>query len=366
MKVAFLIDKLDVGGTQRQLILLANSLAALPNTEVRVICLQHRGQLAAELSPKIQLAALGLRRAYGPTALREMRRLRVALRSWRCDVLHSFLPSANILGALVGRLTRIPAVVSRRDVGLYPSRAWQALEETVAYRLAARITCVSHEVANRLVASRPALRGKTLVIPNAVDVEAADRLAQSPGVATPQGDYVVTVGNIKPVKAYDFLLEAAPAFKSKVVVIGTGELGNVYRDLERMRGEVEALGLRDRVEFIGHRAPSDVAVIARRAIFAIHPSYSEGMSNAILEYMVHYNAVVCRDLPANRELIADGERGYLFSDLTDFAEKVRRLESDAALRERLAENARSYVCRNHGLMTLLETHQRTYSELCMQ
>jgi glycosyltransferase involved in cell wall biosynthesis len=363
MNVAFLIDKLDVGGTQRQLLLLANTLAALPDTAVRVICLQHRGRLADELSPKIDLVALDLRRAYGPAALGQMGRLRAALRSWRCDVLHTFLPSANIFGALLGRMARLPVVVSRRDVGLYPSRFWQALEETLAYRLAARITCVSHDVANRLLAARPALRRKTLVVPNGIDVEGADRLAEVPGVAAPEGDYVVTVGNIKRVKAYDFLIEAAPSFKSNVVVIGTGEHGNVHKDLERMREEVGSRGLQDRVRFVGHRDPSQIAVIARKATFAIHPSYAEGMSNAILEYMVHYNAVVCRDLPANRELIANGERGYLFADLADFAEKVRRLESDAVLREKLAENARSYVCRNHGLEALVASHQRVYREV---
>jgi L-malate glycosyltransferase len=360
MNVAFIIDKFDVGGTQRQLILLANRLAEMGWGKVLVLCLQRSGPLAVELSDKIEVVALGLQRVYGIESLRSIRRLRVFLRTWECHILHTFLSSANIYGAILGKTTGVPVVVSRRDVGIYPGKFWQFLEEKVAYRLADSIVCVSREVQDILLEHNRVLQNKTMVIPNAIDVESADRSAYSEDVALPSGEYIVTVGNIKPVKAYDFLLESLPGIKGKVVVIGTGEHGNAGRDLERMRSEAAAAGFQEKILFLGHKDPPDVSAIVRKAAFAIHPSYSEGMSNAILEYMVHNNAVVCRDIPANRELVREGENGFLFVGLQDFTEKVNHLLEDVQLRLTMAENARRFVSDNHGLIKIMSIYVKLY------
>jgi glycosyltransferase involved in cell wall biosynthesis len=364
MNVAFVIDKFDVGGTQRQLILLANRLAGLRIGKVMMICLQREGPLAVELSKDIELVNLGLRRVYGANAFRQMLRMRSYLREWQCHVIHSFLPSANIYGALLGKISGLPVVVSRRDIGIYHSKLWQYIEEKVAYRLAARIVCVSHEVQDILVKREPDLKKKTQVVTNAIDIEEADRYAQTADVILPHGEYIVTVGNIKPVKAYDFLMEALPGIKGRIVVIGTGEHRNAGKDLERMREEAESLGFQDKIIFLGHKDPPEIAAIVKNAIFAVHPSYSEGMSNAILEYMLHNNAVVCRDIPANRELVTEEVNGYLFTGLLDFTEQVNRLVDDHALRLRLAENARTFVCTNHGLDEVMAIYANLYNGLC--
>lgn len=363
MNIAFLIDKFEVGGTQRQLILLANRLAAMKLGKVMMICLQREGALARELSSEIELVNLGLGRVYGAAAMRQMTRLRSRLHAWKCDVLHSFLPSANIFCAVLGRVAHIPTVVSRRDVGIYHSKVWRVVEEKFAYRLATSVICVSNEVRDILLQREPHLRPRTTVVPNAIDIEAADRFAQSVAVEVPAGDYMVAVGNIKPVKAYDFLMEALPGLKGKVVVIGTGEHRNKGKDLERMRNQAEAVGLQDKILFVGHKDPPQIAAIVKRAAFAIHPSYSEGMSNAILEYMVHGNAVVCRDILANRELVDDGVTGYLFKGIPDFTEQVNHLVEEPERRAEMGLSARKFVVEHHGLDRIMSTYVEHYRAL---
>ncbi len=363
MNVAFIIDKFDVGGTQRQLILLANRLAALNIGRVMMVCLQREGPLASELSQDIQLVNLGLTRIYGATALSRMLDLRKDLKEWHCDVIHSFLPSANIFGAFLGKLSSIPVIVSRRDIGIYHSRLWQYLEEKVAFHLAQSIVCVSHEVKEILLAREPSLSGKTSVIPNAIDVKQADAFAQSVEAKLSVDNYIVTVGNIKPVKAYDFLMEALQGIEGRVVVIGTGEHRNAGKDLERMRDLAAAIGQQDKIFFIGHRDPPEIAAIVKNALFSVHPSYSEGMSNAILEYMVHNNAVVCRDIPANRELISDGENGFLFTGLVDFVEKVNLLLRSSEMRRGMSRKARQFVCANHDVDRIMTLCINKYNEV---
>jgi glycosyltransferase involved in cell wall biosynthesis len=366
MNVAFIIDKFDVGGTQRQLILLANNLMTRNIGKVMVICLQREGPLAVEISRDIQIVNLRLTRIYGAEAFSQMLSLRTRLKEWRCDVIHSFLPSANIFGSLIGKLSGIPVIVSRRDIGIYHSKLWQRVEEKVAYHLAKSVVCVSNEVKDILLVREPALKNKTTVLPNAIDISRADEYARSVAVTLPVKEYMVTVGNIKPVKAYDFLMESLSDIEGNIVVVGTGEHRNAGKDLERMREIAESSGYKDKIFFVGHKDPPEIAAIVKHALFAIHPSYSEGMSNAILEYMVHGNAVVCRDLPANRELVTAGVNGFLFKKHSDFAEKVNLLWRNSDKRQEMAEEARRFVCNNHGVDSIMSRCINKYNEVIAQ
>ncbi|MDD2335111.1 MAG: glycosyltransferase family 4 protein [Geobacteraceae bacterium] len=357
MNVAFVIDKFDVGGTQRQLILLANRFAALHMGKVYMICLQRRGPLADELSEGIEVLALGLRRVYGFDAMKKMVSLRSFLRERNCHILHAFLPSANIYTSILGKIARIPVIVSRRDVGIYPNRWWQYLEEKVAYRLALKIVCVSCEVRGLLLACEPHLTGKTVVVQNAVSLEPCNQMTHSLAELVTEENFIVAIGTIKPIKGYDFLLEALPGINRRIVVIGSGP------DLEKLRKETESKGIASKIDFLGHRDPPEIAVIAERAKFAVHPSYSEGMSNAILENMAHRNPVVCRDLPANRELIFHGENGFLFREKADFVDYVNRLIADEALCSTMSEKARRFVVEHHSLEAVMARHLELYKSL---
>jgi glycosyltransferase involved in cell wall biosynthesis len=357
INVAFMIDKFDVGGTQRQVIALANRFAARRIGKVMMLCLQRPGPLAAELSPDIRVSSLGLTRIYGPAALWRLWRVRRMLRETGCNVIHAFLPSANIYSSLLRLLADVTVVVSRRDIGIYHSKAWQSLEERMAYRVADSVVCVSEEVRDVLLNRVPRLAGKAIVVGNAIDVSAADRLAEQSASLAPQGDYIVCVGNIKPIKAYDFLLDAASDVACRIIVIGSGA------ELEHLRGEVRARGLAGKLEFVGHKDPPEIAAIVRHALLAVHPSYSEGMSNAILEYMVHRKPVVCRDIPANAELVTPGENGQLFSGRADFIAHVNRLLADPALRAGMGAAARERVERQHDLDAVVGRYAELYRAL---
>jgi len=358
LNIVFVIDKFDVGGAQRQLIAVANRIAARSIGKVLVICLQRLGPLASELSPHIRVLSLGLRRIYGLGALRALASTRAILRQNDCRLIHGFLPSANIFGAALHTITGIPAIASRRDIGIYPGKLWAGLEEQVAYRLVDRVACVSEEVRDILLRRVRGLGRKTLVIPNGIDIAAADQLAQQSQAEIPSGDYVVCVGNIKPVKGYDFLIDAAPEVNGKFVIVGGGP------DLARMREEVLRRRLEQRVEFLGHRDAADVARIVRHAAFAAHPSHTEGMSNAILEFMVQQRAVLARQLPGNAEIVTDGETGLLFRDRTEFITAANRLLSSPELRRRMGDAGRARIESHFGLDAVVSSYVKLYREIC--
>ena len=72
-------------------------------------------------------------------------------------------------------------------------------------------------------------------------------------------------------------------------------------------------------------------------------SYTEGLSTAMLEAMSSARAIVCSDIPANRELISNELDGLLVNpdDTEGIKESIQRLCKDDSLRRVLGDNAKS-------------------------
>src|SRR5262249_9559244 len=75
-------------------------------------------------------------------------------------------------------------------------------------------------------------------------------------------------------------------------------------------------------------------------------SKSEGMSNALLEYMAAGRAIVATRVGANERLLRNGEDGLLIApnSLSELVAAIERLLQDATLTRRLGESARRNVC----------------------
>lgn len=118
-RVAFLIGHLGMGGTQRQLSLLARTLRGR-GVEVHVLLLSRGGPHEAELRAagvEVHLLDFARRPSRLRTAAgnaRAFARLVGLLRRLRPDVLHAFLREGYLLGVPAARLAGVPAVVAGR------------------------------------------------------------------------------------------------------------------------------------------------------------------------------------------------------------------------------------------------------------
>ena len=94
--------------------------------------------------------------------------------------------------------------------------------------------------------------------------------------------------------------------------------------------------------FTGHVEADELARAVASADIMINPSVTEAFGNVNLEAMSAGLAVVGADVPVVRAMIDEGETGLVADPVSasDFGDKVERLLIDAALRRRLAANAR--------------------------
>jgi glycosyltransferase involved in cell wall biosynthesis len=169
------------------------------------------------------------------------------------------------------------------------------------------------------------------------------------------------VANLRSVKMPETLVGAAaallPRFPELEFVIA-GE-GNLRPKLER---RIEALGLSGRFHLPG--IVHDIPTFLSRIDIAVLTSGSEGMSNALLEYMTAGRAIVATAVGGNIELIQDGAQGLLVSpgDTSALTQALQRLLQEPAQGASLGAAAREYAKR-YGQDARARRFEASYQDL---
>jgi glycosyltransferase involved in cell wall biosynthesis len=176
------------------------------------------------------------------------------------------------------------------------------------------------------------------------------------------GRRVGVTANLRPVKGLDVFARAAAEVAARhpdvsFHVAGEGPLRGVLGGLAR------DLGLADR--FVLRGSVADVPGFLRGLEVAVLPSLSEGMSNALLEYMAAGRPVVATAVGGNVRLIEDGVTGLLVppNDAPRLAAAVGRLLDDPAPARRLGAAARRRVEESYGRTTMVRRFEEFYRSL---
>jgi len=120
----------------------------------------------------------------------------------------------------------------------------------------------------------------------------------------------------------------------KLVLVGTGSLEIQLKEFTREHN------ILDEVVFCGVRYDTN-RILSSFDIFVI-PSYSEGLSTALLEAMACGRAIICSDIPANREVVKHKEEAIFFDPYNreELENSIRLLSHDQSLRSKLGSNAK--------------------------
>ncbi len=180
------------------------------------------------------------------------------------------------------------------------------------------------------------------VAPDGVDLDRFD-----PG-AWRGGRTVVYVGQLYPWKGVDVLVRAMarlPGARARVVGGGEG--------LERLRALARDTGCAERVEFTGQVPAARVRALLAEAGVAVLPGSRTWLGGRftsplkLFEYMAAGVPIVAGDVPAVREVLADGETAVLVpaGDPQALAAGIQRILDDPALGRRLRAAALELVRR---------------------
>ena len=309
IKITYLVDFLRTiqAGTEKQLGYL---LKELPKAgyKVQLISLQDSPFLKNEASlafPGVSIISLGADSDISKSPLAMIRLFR-KLHAVQPDIVHSFFPTSNSIGAITAKLAGAGSVItSRRDMGFNLTGTNIGLLKA-AGRFVAGIVANCEAVRKKTAALENIPEAKIRVIYNGINLNGSVDCEIGPERMLP---IVGIVANLnRPVKRVDLFLRAAAIVhqilpETRFWVIGDGEQ---RESLERLAGDLD---LGKKVVFWGRRG--DVRRLLDEMAVGVICSESEGLSNAIMEYMEAGLPVIATSVGGNPELVRHGVTGLL-------------------------------------------------------
>ncbi len=315
-KALFLFGDLQMGGAERQGLLLARHLQEQQGTLVQV------WGLGAGIGPVAQQCEQwgipwrsitlhwGLRRR-----LPHLIRLAINLRQLRPDLLLSYTKVPNLAAALLWRYSGVHCCVwNQADAGLL-------LESGLLHRYA--VGQVEHFIANaesgqEFLISQYGLRAEQVrLIRNGIALVSPqhDRAAWRQQLQIDQGAPVaVMVANLSSYKDHATLLQAWQVLLddwsgAELPVLALA--GRFDDQAAALQQQAELLGISRQVRFMG--AVADISGLLQAAELLVHSSISEGIPNAVLEGMASGLAVAGSDIPGLLEAVGPDGQKFLAS-----------------------------------------------------
>ncbi|MGH3388122.1 MAG: glycosyltransferase [Actinomadura sp.] len=362
-RVCLLIGQLGLGGTEKQLVLIADGLRAR-GVDTTVLGLVEGGPREDALrAAGVPVVHLGFqRRSAGwrmpPANAAAFARLVGHLRRARPDVLHAFLFHSYVLAAPAARLAGVPVLVAgRRSLADFKrGRPLLLAIERAATHLTDHLVANAEAVAEDTRREGGVRPEKITVVRNGLPSSAFDPVP--PAQLPTSLPLVLCVANLISYKGHRYLFEAVTSLRNRGLPCTLALAGD---GPERSALERQAARLGIDVRFLGIR--SDIERLLARADVAVLPSLEEGMSNAVMEAMAAGRPVVATAVGDTGELLRD--RGVLVppADPEALADGLARVLTDPALARRLAREARLWSRDNLPVDAMVDRHVRIYTEL---
>lgn len=343
MKLIYLINSLGAGGAERSL---AELLPFYDGAGIRtrVVCLKRP---RVRIDSDFELTGSDVEYLDGSDRAGWIRSFRQLIAREQPRLIHTTLFDSHIVGRLGAVGTGVPVLSSLVNTAYDPSRKGDRRINPLGFRIVRTIDgwtarnltthfhAITRAVRDAYISTLGLKESSITVIERGRNRErlgcpGPDRrrkVRTALGITEDQ-EVLINVGRQEYQKAQPILLEAVARLvdrRPNLVLLIAGREGNLTDDLRSMHS---ALGLGDRVRFLGHR--TDVADLLAASDIFVFPSHFEGLGGALIEAMALGLPAVVSDIPALREVAEAGRSADLVpaADPQALAESIDRLLDD--------------------------------------
>jgi glycosyltransferase involved in cell wall biosynthesis len=342
-RVILVIGDLEMGGTERQVLLLAQYLKHAAGAHVEIWGLGRKLGPVAEKCDQI-----GIEWHMSPVdwfVPKSRKLVRMSLLTWklrrsRPDAILSYLILPNVVSALIWPWTGARICIwNQRCTGT--GRVGPETEQMAVARVSGFAT--NSEGGARFLRDALAVPAERIrVIRNAISLKkpAANRAAWRSRLGVSEDTLVASmIANLTIYKDHETLLQSWKQVIDSLqdagldgVLVLAGRLDSKAEMLKVMAFDLE---LRDRVRFLGH--VDDVSGLLNASDLGVFSSSSESGPNGVLEAMAAGLALAASDNSGVREAVAPDGHDLLAppGDAQALASQILRLARDRSLRERL-------------------------------
>ncbi len=328
MNILILVSSLNFGGAEKQAVLDANMLSSADNVNVYLGMFQD-GDLRQLLDEKVKVVQFE-KQNYLSTA----GKLADFIKEKNITVVHNHLYAPMIISALATLKVKVP-VMWHFHGHHFEVRRWplNVLSKLPSVK---RTIFVCAALARYFENEYSFPKKKIKVLYNSSQIQRLPELK-------PKDDIVRIgfIGRVVKLKRVQFHLEVAKYLKERgilnfeVMIVGDGP------EREPMEALAKELGVDDKVKFLGFR--TDIENLYNHFDLFVLPSDEEALSLALIDAGRCAIPSLAFDVGGNKEIIKDGETGYIVKSLNDLKEKVATLIEKPELRKKMGEKAEEFT-----------------------
>jgi glycosyltransferase involved in cell wall biosynthesis len=371
-KLVFLIRSLNVGGAERQLLTLVDSLDR-DRFDPVIVMFYPGGTLLPEFEKRgIRVLAAGKSRRWDMVSF--FSNLTKIIRTEKPDILVSYLVAANLLALIFKGYWKVPYVITsiRHSFLRKEDYDWTAsLMYWAEDHLSARAdrVIINSYVGARQAETRGIPASRIVVIPNGIDtdrfVQSADiRNATRKKLAFSEAETVIgMVGRLDPVKDHTTFIKAASLLvKSnnniRFLIIGDGS--SDY--LDRVHHEITQAGVNEVFQILS--AEPDPVPVYNALDVCVSASVGEGFSNVIAEAMSCKVPCVVTDVGDSGMIVGEAGRVVPAGEPEKMAEAMRDLvEMKEIDRKLLGDQARERIAAEFSVVKMVSATSSEFERL---
>lgn len=360
-KILHLITGLEVGGAENMLLKL---LPATKSDIKHYVCsITGVGPIGDKLSSAgIPVYYLDLNNTLDLSIIPKLKNIITEIDP---DVLITYLPHADLLGRIIGRLSKVPTIVGSVRVKLTKSKYLPFfIIDGLTSRLVNHYHFNSKTIANIHHKILRVPYSKITIIPNTIDVSLydiqVDISKKKKELGLPNDKLIIgCVARLRKQKGHNYLISAFQEVVKQrpntvLTLVGDGE------EKQSILREINTRNLSQHIIMLGNR--HDVPEILHTFdIFAFTTLY-EGMSNSIMEAMASKRPILTTNIPENQELLTHNETGLLVPtrDTKKTTDALINLIDDKYTRARLANNAYKKVLSDFNIDVIIPRYRKFY------
>lgn len=343
LKILHLIPSLKSGGAENQLVKIVPKLTEF---EHKICCLQKWGEVGNKLDELgIANIFLDAQSFFDRQAINKYREL---IKEFRPNFIITYLPFADFWGRFYGRNKEIKIICSLRST----MKDWRyrplIFLNILTHRLVDYYLAVSHEV--KKIYIKYGLPGEKIkmiysgieINKNKADIKGENVIDLITKMKNEDGFLIGYVARLRKEKGHMLLFKTIKQnliTNSNLILLLIGD-GPEEKNLKNW---VKKNNLERQILFLGYQ--ENVTAILELLDIYLHASLYEGLSNSILEAMSAGCAILAIDIPENREILKNGEEGFLvdFKNKKHFYSLMENLIKDKNLRDKVSEGAKKRI-----------------------
>tara|TARA_B100000131_G_scaffold313937_1_gene350006 strand:- start:682 stop:1812 length:1131 start_codon:yes stop_codon:yes gene_type:complete len=165
---------------------------------------------------------------------------------------------------------------------------------------------------------------------------------------------ILSVGRIVYQKNFQLLINEFKDTKNELIIDIVGQ-GNMEKELIELAKKNNV-----KINLVGNINYSELIELYKKYIFYISTSLYEGNPKTLLEAMASGCVVIASDIPNHKELITDGENGFIFDlNSPNLKNKYKKLITDRELINQISKNTISSINETNNILYIAD---KTYSD----